>query len=325
MKTESIQVGKLSAKRADSDGLLELQRQLLEYRAREKDHELNVQLLKELILKYSQAERSLTELNKSLIEKQGRLIQDLEAAAGIQKTLLPKNLSDIEHLEVSWKFLPCELIGGDIFNIFPLDEENVGLYIIDVSGHGVPSALVAVSISQALQPHGGYVIKARKDAASSREIASPVEVLRFLDAEFPLERFDMFFTMIYVVINTREGYFLYGRAGHPPAVLLHRDGTLEALERGGPVVGCSWLGPFQEERKGLVRGDKLILYSDGITEYQNPSGEFYGTGRLHSFLRGLAAKPVGVILDGLMASLLDFGDYAMPQDDISLLGVEFQD
>ncbi len=250
---------------------LELRRELMEYRARDKDNELKRQLLKELILKYSQAERELVELNRKLTEKQHRLHQNLEAAAEIQKSLLPRHLSAIASLEISWKFLPCELIGGDIFNVVPLDEDHVGLYIIDVSGHGVPSALVTVSVSQALQPQSGYLMKTN-EASVAREIMSPTHVLSALDAEFPMERFDMFFTMIYAVFNTRNGSFVYSRAGHPPAILLRRDGTFEFLQTGGPAVGCGWLGPFEEEQRELTRGDRLIFYSDGITEYENAPG-----------------------------------------------------
>ena len=302
----------------------ELVRELIEYRAREKDDELKKQLLKELLLKYSQAQRELLQLNRELTEKQQRLHQNLEAAAEIQKSLLPKNLSAIDNLEIAWKFLPCELIGGDIFNIVPLDEDHVGLYIIDVSGHGVPSALVTVSVSQALQPHSGYLMKRNEAAPACREIMPPRHVISALDAEFPMERFDMFFTMIYAVLNTRRGDLVYSRAGHPPAIILHRDGTLELLQKGGPVVGCGWLGPFEEERRELSPGDKLILYSDGITEYENPSGEFYGTDRLLASVKGLKREPIGVLLDGLVAALLEFGEYVMPQDDISLLGIEFK-
>jgi phosphoserine phosphatase RsbU/P len=302
---------------------LELRRELMEYRAREKDSELKTQLLKELVLKYSQAERELVELNQKLTEKQNRLHQNLEAAAEIQKSLLPKHLSAIDSMEISWKFLPCELIGGDIFNIVPLDEDHVGLYIIDVSGHGVPSALVTVSVSQALQPQSGYLMKTNEGAVA-HEIMSPVHVLSALDAEFPMERFDMFFTMIYVVFNTRMGSFLYSRAGHPPAILLRRDGTFEFLQTGGPVIGCGWMGPFNEEQRDLARGDRLIFYSDGITEYENVSGDFYGSGRIRAFVESHREEPLPVLLDGLMASLLDFGDYGMPQDDISLLGIEYK-
>jgi phosphoserine phosphatase RsbU/P len=323
MAFESVVGRRLFLPSEQNPSELELRQELMEYRAREKDNELNKQLLKELVLKYSQAERELVQLNKELTEKQRRLNQNLEAAAEIQKSLLPKNLSAIDAFEVSWKFLPCELIGGDIFNIVPLDDDHVGLYIIDVSGHGVPSALVTVSVAQALQPQSGYLMKTN-EASVAHEIISPRHVLSALDAEFPMERFDMFFTMIYVVFNTRAGYFLYSRAGHPPAILLRRDGTFEYLQTGGPAVGCGWLGSFEEERKELTEGDRLIFYSDGITEYENGSGDFYGSGRLRAFIEGHREEPLPVLLDGLMASLLDFGDYGMPQDDISLLGIEYK-
>lgn len=292
--------------------------ELLEYRAMETDNELNRQLLKELILKYSAAERELVRLNEELLDKQERLNQDLKAAAGIQRTLLPRKLPATNHLQVAWKFIPCEQIGGDIFNIFPLDDDHIAMYMIDVSGHGVPAALITVSVSQALHPDGGHVMK----KAGTSHIFSPKNVLATLDEQYPLERFDMFFTMTYGVVNTRDGYFTHGNAGHPPAVLLRHAGDIEILEAEGPIIGMGGL-TFGEERKSIYRGDKVIFYTDGIIEYENAAGEFYGKERFYELLQKTRQLPIDMIMEEIMGSLHDFGQKAPPQDDISLLGFEF--
>jgi len=295
---------------------------LLEYRALETDNEINKQLLKQLVLKYSEAERELVRLNNELMEKQRRLDQDLKAAAGIQHTLLPDKLPATNSLQVAWKFIPCEQIGGDIFNLFPLDDAHVALYMLDVSGHGVPSALVTVSVSQALQPDGGYVLKKNDSNQSIDRIVSPKELLTALDEQYPLERFDMFFTLVYGIVNTREGYLLHGNAGHPPAIHVSPESGVEILEAEGPIIGMGGL-PFGEERRPLVRGDKVIFYTDGIIEYEDPFGGFYGKERLYELLRESRRQPIKVIMDKIVDSLLDFGDHTPPQDDISLLGFEY--
>lgn len=295
---------------------------ILEYRALETDNEINRQLLKELVLKYSAAERELVRLNNELMEKQRRLDQDLKAAAGIQHTLLPSKLPETNNLQVAWKFIPCEQIGGDIFNLFPLDDDHVAMYMLDVSGHGVPSALVTVSVAQALQPDGGYVLRKNDSHQSSDHIVSPKDLLTALDEQYPLERFDMFFTMIYGVVNTRRGYLLYGNAGHPPAILVHPERGMEILEAEGPIIGMGGL-PFGEERRKIVSGDKVIFYTDGIIEYENAVGGFYGKERLYELVQELRREPMTVIMERIIDSLFDFGEHTPPQDDISLLGFEY--
>lgn len=295
---------------------------ILEYRALETDNQINKQLMKELVLKYSAAERELVRLNNELMEKQRRLDQDMKAAAGIQHTLLPNKLPETNNLQVDWKFIPCEQIGGDIFNLFPLDDDHVAMYMLDVSGHGVPSALVTVSVSQALQPDGGYVLRKKDSPRSVDHIVSPKDLLTALDEQYPLERFDMFFTMTYAVVNTREGYLLYGNAGHPPATLVHPERGVEILEAEGPIIGMGGV-PFGEERRKIVRGDKVIFYTDGIIEYENAAGGFYGKERLYELLQESRQQPINVVMDKIIDSLFEFGDQTPPLDDISLLGFEY--
>lgn len=110
-------------------------------------------------LKIRRLTKEIIRVNQELIKKQKYLDEDLKAAAGIQKSLLPQKLPETDNFDFAWEFLPCDLIGGDIFNVFLLDDNHLGVYMLDVSGHGVPSAMVTVSVSQILQPHSGYMIK----------------------------------------------------------------------------------------------------------------------------------------------------------------------
>lgn len=300
-------------------------RELLTYRAKEKDSELLNDLLRELVLKYAAAEKELVRLNKELVLKQSHLDDDLRAAAGIQQTLLPESLPAIASLEIAWKFLPCSLIGGDIFNVVILDEDHVGLYIIDVSGHGVPSALVTLSVSQSLHPDSGLLRRPTGNGGASYEIMSPRFVLNGLNEQYPLERFNMFFTIVYAVLNIRTGVLCYGKAGHPPPVVIHANGGLELLSTNNPVIGMGDLVPldFEEEYKELVKGDRVLFYTDGIEEYENPHGRFYGKGRFHEVLHESRKQSMARTLDRVIDSMLEFGDHREPQDDVSLLGIEF--
>lgn len=248
-----------------------------------------------------------------LLEKQKRLDEDLKVAAGIQQSLLPQRLPQIENVEIAWEFLPCELIGGDILNVFLLDENHIGCYVLDVSGHGVPSALVTVSVSQALRPSLPFAA-----------VVPPREICTALDCEYPFERFTNFFTIVYMVINFREGYCVYTNAGHPPPVLVHRDGSIELLSKGGPVIGLGGMLAFEEERKELQKGDKIILYTDGVLEHRNSQGEFYGKERLYAKLKELKDRPTGEILAEVVKSFTEFGHDEKLRDDVTLLGIDFK-
>jgi sigma-B regulation protein RsbU (phosphoserine phosphatase) len=149
-------------------------------------------------------------------------------------------------------------------------------------------------------------------------------VLSRLDREFPFTRFDKFFTISYLVINASDGILRYSNAAHPPPVLLHRDGSFELLREGGTIIGMGGMLRFEEGEKQLKSGDKLFLYTDGVIEYRNGRGNFYGEERFYGELQRLKDQPVSTIIEGVIDSMMKFGDNTEPQDDVSLLGLEFK-
>ena len=271
--------------------------------------------------------RSLTQqimrANEELLQKQKYLDQDLRAAAGIQESLLPRQAPGIKNVEIAWSYKACDQIGGDIFNVMRLDEHYLAFYMLDVSGHGVPAALVTVSVHQTLGPQTGFVTKRRLTVPPYYEIVPPGEVLRHLNKEYPFERFDKFFTIVYVVLNFRTGGLQYSNAAHPYPILVRADGSLETLDKGGGIIGVDAFHAFEEEEKQLYSGDKLILFTDGLIEAENDRGEFYGEDRLRSLLQELRHEPIQSILDGISDTLNTFTQGRKPRDDVSLLGISF--
>jgi sigma-B regulation protein RsbU (phosphoserine phosphatase) len=275
-------------------------------------------------LKIRDLTKRLTLANQDLMEKQRLIDEDLKAAAGIQRSLLPQDYPDVDIMNLAWKFMPCQSIGGDIFNLIRLDEHHWGIYMLDVSGHGVPAALVAVSVSQMMRSKRGLLLKRSIDPPPYYEIVPPVEVLRRLDEEYPIERFDKFFTITYIILDASAKRIQYSNAAHPPPVLVSAEGTIEYLDKGGTIIGMGGVLPFEGGEKQLRSGDKLVIYTDGILEYQDKEGNFYGEGRFFGVLKRLKAKPISTIMDGLMASAMDFGGNNEPQDDVSLFGIEIK-
>jgi len=195
---------------------------------------------------------------------------------------------------------------------------------LDVSGHGIPSAMVAVSVSQMLQPREGFFLKRSIKTPPYYEIVSPSRVLDVMDQKYHIESLNKFFTISYLILNVKKGTIRYSSAGHPPPVLFHRDGSMELLKEGGTIIGMGGMLPFEEGEKKLSFGDRLFIYTDGIVEYQNEKGEFYGEDRFFEELQRLKEKLISNTVDGVITSLMRFGNNTEPQDDISLLALEFR-
>jgi phosphoserine phosphatase RsbU/P len=187
-----------------------------------------------------------------------------------------------------------------------------------------------VSVYQNLQPASGLVRQSDPRSGSEPIPGRPAEVLRALDLEYPFDRFSNFFTMVYMVLDTQEHTLTYSNAGHPRPVLLRRDGRVKLLERGGPFIGLLGIRTpddddgFMEEQLIFHPGDKLFLYTDGLNEYFDPEGEMFGNQRLHALLKDLAKEPVAAMVDAARAALRHFGRGTPPDDDITLVGIEFK-
>ncbi len=262
--------------------------------------------------------QSLLKLNKELTQKQEALEEDLRAAADIQRALIPKPNLTIHGVSLAWLFEPCSTIGGDVFNVIALDDEHVAFYILDVNGHGVPPAMVAVSASQSLSPSSGIVVKPKSEVV----ITPPNHVLEELDAEFPLARFDRYFTIAYLVLHLPSGTLRYSSAGHPMPILQRADGSSMLLEEGGPLIGLGGL-PFEAGEKVLGRGDRVYLYTDGLTEASGPDAKLFGTERVNGLVAETRSLPLPEACARVREALAVFCGGTPPDDDVSLFAFEY--
>lgn len=251
----------------------------------------------------------------ALENKQKQLDSDLEAAAGIQQSLLPETAPDFPGIQIAWRFKPSSQIGGDIFNIQPIDERHFGLYMLDVCGHGVSAAFFAVAVSQFLQSRSCFMV----DRAG---IVSPGTVLDNLNKNFPFERFDSYFSLVYVIVDCSRHQAVYSCAGHPPPVLIKADGKLRTLNQRGPVIGLSESTVYGEEAVPLAKGDKLILYTDGVFENRNIHEKFIGRQRFYEILNRYGRKSIQELIESTYLQIEKFCQSAENDDDISMLGLE---
>ena len=222
-------------------------------------------------------------LRKNLLEATLEVIEkNFIAASAVQKSLLPKSdIIDNDNLSFAWRFIPSEHIGGDLLNIFQVDEEHFGFYLFDVTGHGIDSALLSSRISRLL-----VINKDQKDL-----FLNPVEVAKMLCREFPLPlETGMFCTLIYGIVNEKTGDVNWVRCGHE-APLYYKQSTNECRyiknDSNSLIIkdeGNQLLDFYSTSIK-LNQGDRFYLYSDGIVEGKNiNTQEEFGYERISDYV-----------------------------------------
>jgi sigma-B regulation protein RsbU (phosphoserine phosphatase) len=214
-------------------------------------------------------------------------------------------------------------VGGDVFNIHRLDPDHVGIYVLDVAGHGVAAAMVAVSVAQRMNPQSGSLLKERLDTPPFYRVREPEGVLAGLDADFPIERFGRFFTMSYVLLNLRTGRLRHASAGHPQPIVQRRTGELVFLDASGPIVGLGGVIPFRGGEVSLQPGDRLFVYTDGIADAGVTHGERFGVNRLERVLGRCAERPIQSACDDVLRAVVEFAG-GTRSDDVTFVGMEFR-
>ncbi len=227
-------------------------------------------LQKQLVM----SQKALEE-NLQIIKKQKReLERDLNLAAKIQEALIPKSFGDIPNCLFNYTFQPSGRVGGDIFDVFMLDDDNVGIYMLDVMGHGVASSMLAVILSETLilDVGRGSPLKRKINEPPYYEIVTPLEVINYLNERFPFGRYSHYFTIFYMVLNVKTGVMKYVRAGHPAPLLVKGTREITELDAYGTPVGFEFNERHEEKTICLDSGDRLIIYTDGLMEIKDEKG-----------------------------------------------------
>ena len=283
-------------------------------------------------LKLRRLQIELEEANARLAKANDRMSRDLKAAAKIQETFLPREVPTIPGTEFAWCYRPCDELAGDGLNIIPLGEGRVGIYILDVSGHGVASALLSVTMSRLLSPPSepsSILIREGDVGAGSGDprrtgfdITPPAEVAACLNRLFPFDlATGQFATLVYGILNAATGEFRYVSAGHPGPVHLPSGADPVFLESHGFPIGLAD-DAYEERSISLGVGDRLYLYSDGIPEAIDPAGKLFGNARLLEAIERGRAEPLKEGVATFLEEVARWHGSERPQDDISILAVE---
>jgi sigma-B regulation protein RsbU (phosphoserine phosphatase) len=269
----------------------------------------------------------LAALNSEISRANAHMVRDLKAAAKVQRSLLPGDDVALPGTLVAWKYVPCQSLAGDFLNIFPLDDEHAGLFVVDVSGHGVPSSLMAVSVGRFLVPKVSDSSLLVRQAADGRiVVAKPAEVATQLNHLFQADEFSgLYFTMMYGVLHLPSGRLDYVSAGHPAMLRLPAGGGAPEFHgaEGFPVAFVPGV-EYEQRTLQLAPGDRLYLYSDGVPEAMDPEKQPYGEQTMADRIAAARGQPLEASVTGLLESVEKWCNPVGPLDDITILGIEWR-
>jgi sigma-B regulation protein RsbU (phosphoserine phosphatase) len=248
------------------------------------------------------------------------LEQDLRLAARVQQALLPPPEMQAGELRIAHAFHPCDDLAGDGVGVVSLPGDRLGIYLLDVSGHGVGAALLSFTLAHLLSPTiEGALLTENTGAGPS--VVSPSRVAARLNREFPMDRTRQYFTLVYGDIDPASGRFRYVLAGHPAPVLLPRTGTPATVAGTGLPIGMIDEATYDDETLTLEPGDRLYCYSDGTIEALSAAEEEFGVDRLLAEIDRWRDLPLRAGLDRVAAAVRAWSGGPLT-DDISLLAIE---
>lgn len=235
--------------------------------------------------------------------------KELEVARQLQSSILPAAIPEVQNIQIAVSYQPMAAVAGDFYEFVCADEKHLGLLVADVTGHGVPAALIASMIKVAMQS---------VEACAH----DPREVLRGLNRILFKQIHEQYVSAAYLWLDTERGMARYSAAGHPP-LLRWKDGKLERIESNGLLFGIIPEPDYPVREFAICSGDRLVLYTDGLIEPQNPGGESFGDHALEELIRKNQLLSPADLLEQMLAEVRAWLPCSQPQqDDITLVVID---
>jgi len=247
---------------------------------------------------------------KMVVTTEHRLLEiqtELELARHIQASILPTAVPVVRDLQISALYQPMRSVAGDFYEFVPLDSEHVGVFVADVCGHGIPAALIASMLKMAVQS---------ADASSDQ----PDQFLGTLNRVLVNPLHGQLVSASYLWLDMRTRQALYSAAGHPP--MLRFNKTVERIESNGLLFGLLPNAEYPVRKLPLNPGDRLVLYTDGVTEPENVVGQSFGDTRLHQVLTDHSADTPADLTRLIVTEIQKWQRTPEPQDDITLVVID---
>ena len=271
-------------------------------------------------------EQTLIEQNRILRDQNEEMVADLRMACEVQQALLPQGYPSFPHhvpperskLRFCDRYRPNGAVGGDFFDVLALSDDRAGLFICDVMGHGVRAALVTAMVRALLEGARGLADDVGRLLA---------EVNRELLAILGQASVPVFLSAFYTVVDVTTGEMRYANAGHPGPLLVRRtEGTVGPLSppayQPGPPLGVRDQASYSVSSVSLLRGDLLLLFTDGLYEATGPDQEPYGEERLRLAVERRLHLPTGRLFDEVLAEVQQYTAGRGFSDDVCLVGME---
>ncbi|HQY89487.1 MAG TPA: SpoIIE family protein phosphatase, partial [Tepidisphaeraceae bacterium] len=261
------------------------------------------------------AQLQRNEAYRKLAESERKLAQEVAQAEAYVRSLLPKPLTD-GPVRIDWRFVPSTQLAGDAFGYRWLDEKQLAIYLLDVSGHGVGSALLAVSVLNVLT----------HSSLPDTDFQDPAAVMRGLNAIFQMDRHgDKYFTIWYGVYGVEERKLTFSGGGHPPPYLMQtsaESGVLVSeLRTDGPPIGITDALPFENQSTSVSPGAQLLIYSDGAVEIDLPDSTVTTQGDFNELINALG--PCEGLMDQIVLRGRELRQKDTLNDDCSLMVIDF--
>jgi sigma-B regulation protein RsbU (phosphoserine phosphatase) len=242
--------------------------------------------------------------------------RELEIARRIQSSTLPKTVPTLRGLEIAARYVPMSAVAGDFYDFLGVDEKRVGILVADVTGHGVPAALIASMLKVAF-------------AGQAAHAHDPARVLFGLNRSLCGKFEEHFVTAAYLFVDLEKSLLRYSAAGHPPLMLVSRDaGKVREVEENGLMLGMFPEAAYSSVEIRVGPRDRCLLYTDGVFEAKNAAQEEFGKSRCKEFLETHRDIPAARFADALLDSIAGFSGHnsaRAQEDDITLLVLDFQE
>lgn len=248
-------------------------------------------------------------LTRELLDRR-RLEKELAIAREIQASFLPKRAPEVPGFELAGATQPHDEVGGDYFDFIRVSDTRLGIAIADVSGKGIPAALIMAGFRMSL-------LAEIRNEFTMRAVMRKVNSLLHESTER-----DKFVTLFFGMLDWKNRVLSFSNAGHNPPLLLRRDGRVQYLLEGGVALGVLPDARYEERPLALQPGDVLLLYTDGVSEAESPTGEQFGTRRLEQCLTRVAEGTANEILKGVVDEVTAWAGEHGVSDDLTLIVVK---
>lgn len=260
--------------------------------------------------------RTLQHVTEEIRQKQETLEQELQSAARYVSSLLPIPGTILPGVQMVHAYRPSLTLGGDLFNVVPWGDDQLGLYLLDASGHGVSPALRSASFSTFLRGNSLLHQVGSND---------PGAILTEANKQFPLTEDGHYFTIIFARLDLRSHKLSYATAGHNGAFVHRRSGEISWLTRPNMPLGFDGSNIYDTVDISVELGDRLYLLSDGLYEVPAATGELWGRARLEQAICTLGRRPLTEVIPQTIDEAIRWLGHDRFPDDVALMGLELTD